>query len=399
MTDRYLEKLADVLVYYSLGEVDFKKEWKEGKKRLQIVYEHPADPLVKLVCERIWKMGGHVFAEMKPSWYSSNFYEYASDDVIRSKPAFEEKKLRYIAARLYILSEENTKAMAMADPKRRASYAKAVEKYGERAMEVDERGDFKIPWCVTAFPTNGYAQDMVMPLDKYTELVWDLMLLNEGDPVAAWKTIGKREQELIDGVLGGAKNIGIYSKDGTNLTMSVEGHKWIKSDGKRNFPSGEIFNAPRKDSVNGIVKFFELPQYDHGGPEVSGITVRFENGKVVEYQADAGQDYLKSFFEDNEGTKCLGEIALGDNPKVTKISKQILFDEKMGGTVHMAFGMAYSLHVIGDGDKSQLNKSVRHWDMIKDMRNEGSYVLVDDRYKLVWDSKAGYWTAEDLKTS
>ena len=397
MTDPYLEKLANVLVDYSLGEIDFAHAWKNGQKRLLITYEPPADELAKLVTERVLDKGGNVFVDVLPSWYQYTYYTKASQVVLDSRPEEALKKLDHVAARLYIRSESNTRSLATVDPSRIAMRNKAIKPYKDRAYEVDDKGNFVIPWCVTLFPTKAYAQDMGMPYDEYREYVWKVMLLDQNDPIKAWQTVAEKQEELKKKVLDGSRTFRIVDEeDETHLTARVEGHRWIKSEGKRNFPSDEIFNAPRRDSVYGGITFPKLPQYYRSGPEVSGLKLTFKDGKLVDWEAKVGQDYLDKFLTKNPGATCLGEVALGLHPKIQRISKQVLFDEKIGGTVHMALGSAYRLHVLGDEDKSQLNESPVHWDMIRDMRKPSAYVIVDDKYKLTWDSVTGRWRVQEL---
>jgi len=396
MPDPYLKKLADTLANYSLGEVDFAKAWKNGQKRLLITYEPPADELAKLVTEIILEKEGNVFLDITPSWYRHTYHSKASDAVLNSKPLAALKKVDHIAARLFIRSESNTRSMATVGPSRIMMRLAALKPYKDVIYEVDSKGDFLIPWCVTLFPTEAYAQDMDMPYDEYRDYVWKTMLLDYDEPAKAWQTVSEKQDELERKVLDGCKTFRMVDEeDQTDLFMSVEGHRWIKSDGKRNFPSDEIFNAPRKDSVEGVVTFPKLPQYYRSGPEVSGIKLKFEKGEVVEWEARVGQDYMDNFLTKNVGAKHLGEIAFGLHPRIQRISKQILFDEKIGGTVHMAFGSAYKLHVLGKGDKSQLNDSPIHWDMIRDMRKPSSYVLIDEKYKLTWDSGTALWTVQE----
>ncbi len=399
MVDPYLEKLADILVDYSLGEVDFTEAWENGQKRLMITYEPIADELARLVTERVLDRGGNVLLDVVPSWYQYTYYTRASETVLKSRPEEALKRLDHVAARLFVRSETNTRSLATVDPKRIALRNTAVKPYRDRAYEVDDKGDFLIPWCVTLFPTEAYAQDIGMPYSEYRGYVWRVMLLDHDDPIKAWQEVSEKQEELKKNVLEGSRTVRIVDEeDETDLRVSVEGHRWITSEGKRNFPSDEIFNAPRKDSVQGVITFPKLPQYYsvRAGPEVSGIKLTFKDGKVVDWKAKVGQDYLNKFFKENPGATSLGEVALGLHPGIQRISKQILFDEKIGGTVHIAFGFAYGLHVLGDGDKSQLNESSVHWDMIRDMRKPSAYVVIDEKHKLTWDGTIGRWVVSSM---
>jgi aminopeptidase len=399
MTDPYLEKLAGILVDYSLGEIDFSEAWKNGQKRLMVTYEPPADELARLATERVLDKGGNVFLDVVPSWHPYTFYTRASETVLKSRPEEALKRLDHVAARLSIRSETNTRSLATVGSKRIATRNTAIKTYRDRAYEVDAKGNFLIPWCVTLFPTEAYAQDMGMPYNEYRDYVWKVMLLDRDKPIKAWQAVTEKQGKLKKNVLDGSRTVRIVDEeDETDLRISVEGHRWITSEGKRNFPSDEIFNAPRKDFVEGVITFPKLPQYYRSGPEVSRIELTFKDGKVVDWKAKVGQDYLENFFRENPGATNLGEVALGLHPGIQRISKQILFDEKIGGTVHVAFGSAYRLHVLGDGDKSQLNESSVHWDMIRDMRKPSAYVVIDEKRKLTWDGEVGRWVVHNVRS-
>lgn len=397
MTDPYLERLARTLLDYSLGAIDFAKVWRDGQKRLVITYEPVADELVKLITEMVFDRGGNVFLDMTPSWYNVTFHSKASDAVLTSNPVFLLKRADHVAARLFIRSESNTRSMATVDPSKISMRRAALKSYNEVLYRVDDAGNFVVPWCVTLFPTEAYAQDMGLPFGEYREYVWKAMLLDYENPTEAWQSVSKKQDELKKKVLDGCETFRLVDEaDQTDLVMSVQGHRWLKSDGKVNFPSDEIFSAPRKYSVEGTVTFPSLPQYYKGGPEVSGIKLKFAKGEAVEWEARVGQDYLDSFLTKNAGAKYLGEIAIGLNPRIQRISKQILLDEKIGGTVHIALGWAYRLHAPADDTKSQLNDSSIHWDIIRDMRKPSCHIMIDEKYKLKWDTSISLWTIQEI---
>lgn len=395
MVDPNVEKLADIILDYSFEMVDFGEAWKKNKKRLWLRYRSPADELAQTLTQKVFDRGGNIFLDENPSWMDYEFYTRASDEVLKGSSDYHLYKLKHTAARLVILSDSNTKTLANVKPERRTMWSKAMKSYSDLAMKVDEKGHFLIPWCGVMYPTEAYAQDMSMALGECREYIWRAMYLDEKDPIKKWRDVAREQRKMISEVLSKANRITIVDEaDDTELEMSVEGHRWIVSDGHVNFPSDEIFNAPKKTSVNGILTLPSLPQYDHGSPEVKGLWLRFKNGKVIEWNADAGKDYLDDFLTKNPGANYLGEVALGRHPRIDRISKQILLDEKMGGTIHFALGRAYGLHVLGGGDKSGLNQSVRHWDLIRDMRKPTTYVGIDDKLKLVWDQKTTQWVAE-----
>jgi len=395
--DPNLERLADLILDFSFERVDFRKAWKDNARRLWLRYKSPADELARVLTEKIFDRGGNVFLDQIPSWQDYTYFTKASNDVLKGSPDYFLYKLNHSAARLVILSDSNTKSLANVKPGKRTMVSHARRPFINAAMEVDIEGNFKTPWCGAIFPTEAYAQDMSMELHECQEYIYRSMYLDSENPVKIWREIAQDQRKMISNVLSKAKYITIVDEaDDTNLRMSVEGHRWIVSDGHVNFPSDEIFNAPRKFSVNGVLTLPSLPQYDHGGPEVKGIRLEFEKGKIIKWDAEAGKDYLDEFLTKNPGGNYLGEVALGRHPRIDRISKQILLDEKMGGTVHFALGRAYQLHILGEKDKSNLNQSARHWDLIRDMRKNTAYIKLDDENKLVWDKNAGKWLTHEL---
>ncbi|MCW4055793.1 MAG: aminopeptidase [Candidatus Bathyarchaeota archaeon] len=397
MADPHLEKLAAILVDYSFDMVDFGEAWKKDKKRLWLRFMPAANELAEVITEIILDRGGHVFLEQTPTWWNYTFFSRASKDALKGDYDHRLYKLKNSAARLVILSSANTKSLANVKPERRTLWSKSVRPYSDMAMKVDAEGNFVTPWCGVVFPTQAYAQDMGMALAECRDYLYKAMYLDAEDPVEKWRHVAADQENMIRKVLAPAKTLTITDEaDDTKLEMSVEGHRWVISDGHVNFPSDEIFNAPQKDSVNGVITLPTLPQSDHGGPEVRGVWLKFRSGKVVEWDADVGKAYLDDFLKENPGTDHLGEVAFGRHPRIDRISKQILLDEKMGGTVHFALGRAYGSHVLGDGDRSGLNQSVRHWDLIRDMRKPTAYVQVDDSFTLSWDLKVGKWVASPI---
>ncbi len=397
LTRTHIRRLADILLDYSFGMVDFGKAWREDKKRLWLRYKPAADGLAQVIAESVFSRGGNVFLEQRPSWWDYTFFTSASDDVLSQCPDDYLYKLEHAAARLVILSDSNTQALANVKPEKRTMWSRASKPYSDLAMKVDNQGNFLTPWCGVIFPTEAYAQDMGMSLLECREYVYRAMYLDAENPKMKWQQVARDQQEMIQQVLNKSSQITIVDEaDDTCLEMSVDGHRWIISDGHVNFPSDEIFNAPRKTSVNGILTIPSLSQYDHGGPEVKGIWLKFMDGKAVEWSADVGQTYLDEFLTKNPGANYLGEFAFGRHPLINKISKQILLDEKIGGTIHLALGRAYGLHVLEGKDRSTLNQSARHWDLIRDMRKPTAYIKIGDELKVSWNQADCKWNAENV---
>lgn len=230
-------------------------------------------------------------------------------------------------------------------------------------------------WSLTIYPTSAYAQDADMSTDEFAQFLASSMFLDQPDPVAAWRELSTRQQVLIDW-LSQRSELHITGP-GTDLRMNVGGHHWVNSDGKRNFPSGEVFTGPVEDSAEGHVHFSYPVVTD--GREIADIRLRFESGKVVDATASKNEQYLIDSLDTDDGARRLGEIAFGTNFGISRFTKNILLDEKIGGTMHMALGAGYP-------ETGNSNTSAIHWDMICDLRAggqatlDGEVVLKDGEY-------------------
>ena len=201
----------------------------------------------------------------------------------------------------------------------------------------------------------------------FAEFVHRACKLDQPDPVAAWRALAAEQQRLIDW-LDGKSEIHLRGPE-ADLRLSVAGRTWINADGRKNFPDGEVFTGPVEDSVDGRVRF-SFPVVT-AGREIVDVRLRFEHGKVVDATAAQNEEYLHRVLETDEGAKTLGEFAFGTNFGIDRFTKNILFDEKIGGTVHMAVGQGYP-------ETGSANQSAVHWDLICDLRRGGE-VDVDGR--------------------
>jgi aminopeptidase len=215
-----------------------------------------------------------------------------------------------------------------------------------------------------------------MSLSEYEDFVFGAGLLDHPDPVASWKKVSERQQRLVD-FLQGKRDYHVTAANGTDLRMSVAGRTWVNCDGHENFPDGEVFTGPVLDSVNGVVNF-SFPAVHHGR-EVQDVRLRFKDGKVVDARASKGEDFLISMLDMDGGSRLLGECAIGTNFGITRYTRNTLFDEKIGGTVHFALGAGYP-------ETGNANESGLHWDMVVDLRAggrveiDGHAVNVDGRF-------------------
>jgi aminopeptidase len=272
-----------------------------------------------------------------------------------------------IDARLAIQAPENTTALAAVDPARLTRAARARVPIREAAMRAR--------WCGTLWPTPAGAQQAGMGTGQFAAFVERALFLDRDDPVAAWGELRDRQARLIER-LSAADELRIEA-EGTDLRLSVKGRTWVNSDGKRNMPSGEVFTGPLEDSAQGVIRY-SIPASPNG-VEVRDVVLRFEQGRVVEATAAAGQAYLRETLATDPGASRLGEIGIGTNFGIDRPVGTILFDEKIGGTVHLAVGSSYP-------ETGGVNESAVHWDMICDLRTGGTLsadgvdVMVDGEF-------------------
>jgi aminopeptidase len=268
---------------------------------------------------------------------------------------------------LTIQAPENTSELAGVDPARQARAARTRAPVRELAMQRR--------WCGTLWPTPAGAQQARMSTGDFAALVQRALFLDRDDPVAAWGELRARQAGLIDR-LAGASELRIEA-EGTDLRLSVAGRTWVNSDGRRNMPSGEVFTGPVEDSAEGHIRF-TIPSSPRG-VAVEGIELEFRAGRVVEARADRGEAYLRETLATDPGASALGEIGIGTNFGIDRPVGAILFDEKIGGTVHLAVGRSYP-------ETGGVNESAVHWDMICDLRAggrlsaDGATLLADGRF-------------------
>jgi aminopeptidase len=350
VTDPRYAKLARVLVEYCL---DVQK-----KDVVLIRGGFPTQPLVTEVYREALKAGGHPVTRLALPSASEIYYTTAKKHQLEFVSPIIEFEIEHIDKLLAIRGTTNTKSLTNVDPEKQTTVARAGAALRQRYQDRVAAGE--IEWCVTQFPCDSSAQDAEMSLEEYEDFVLRACLVHKSDPVAAWKSI-RRKQAKYCRHLDQVKKIRIVKKD-TDITMAVAGRKWINSDGRNNMPSGEIFTGPIEDSVEGKIAFTFPACY--GGREVHDVQLTFEKGKVVKATASKGQDFLFSTLDTDEGSRFVGEIAVGTNYAIAQFTKNTLFDEKIGGTIHMAVGSSYP-------KSGGQNKSAIHWDMVADMRDGG----------------------------
>jgi aminopeptidase len=345
MREERLVKLARVLVDYSV-------EAGEGE---QVVVSGgvAAEPLIKEVYARLLDVGAIPIPQVSLPGMQELFFGHARELHYEKTPPVVRSIYEGADGFISIMAPQNTRALAAVDPRKQQALSKRDKALQEIVLGKDR-------WALTLFPTDALAQESEMSLADYEEFVFEAMALNEDDPVKYWREKAKKQGRLMER-LEQADEIRI-SGPGTDLTLSVKGRKFLNGDGKKNMPCGEIFTGPVEDSANGEVTF-SIP-VAVAGREVSGVKLRFEGGEVVESSAEKGEEYLNTMLDADEGARYLGELGIGTNYGIPWATKNILFDEKLGGTVHLAVGRSYEQ----TGGK---NESSVHWDLICDLREGG----------------------------
>jgi aminopeptidase len=311
-----------------------------------------AEELLVALHAAILHRGAWPLVRMSPSALDRNFYRYAQDRHLDGFAPFDLTELEAIDSRVRIDAPANTAALADVDPAviARAATARAPVQEARLARR----------WCGTIWPTAALAQMASMGDDEYREFVTAALFLGHEDPVAAWRALSADQARLVNR-LATADTIRIEA-DGTDVTLGVAGRTWINSDGRRNMPSGEVFTGPHERSANGTVRF-TVPTGPRG-VTVTGVTLTFRDGEVVDNRAERGGDYLTAALATDDGARFLGELGIGTNAGIDRATGHILLDEKMAGTVHLALGRSYP-------ETGATNQSALHWDLICDLRDGG----------------------------
>jgi len=362
LADIRVLKYAKILVEHSTRVVP--------GDRILVEATTAAEPLVRELFIQILERGGipHpmiALPGMMPFSQDELYLTYAKDTQLDFVPTFYKTAYDQFEGRIRIHSATNTRGTTNIDPEKSQRRGKALSPITEAQMRRGAEGKFK--WVTTLYPTDGYAQDAGMSLKEYEDFVFGAVHAYEEDPIAYWNSTATAQQQAIDFLSD--KNQIVLRGPNVDLTLSIKGRKFENSIGVFNMPDGEIFTGPVEESVNGWVKFTYPAIY--GGVAVEGAELTFSNGRVETAKAEKNQDYLLKMLESDSGSRYLGEFAIGTNKDITQFTGNILFDEKIGGSFHMALGAGYP-------ETGSKNKSAIHWDMICDLRKD-SEILADSQ--------------------
>jgi len=364
MRDQRVDALARILVRYSTRV-------KKGDV-CSIASTTAAEPLVQAIYDEVLRAGGLPIMQLQTSGAQAAFYELAADEQLDWVPPTTEWSVENADVHISVMASLNTRELSDADPKKQARHQKARKQIMETSMRRAAEDAYR--WSLTLFPTHAYASEAGMSLPAYEDFYYAACLALDGDPVTAWNRQSEEVRRLTEWIQG-RKEVRVQA-EGTDITLGVAGRNWIPCVGEHNMPDGEFFTGPVEDAVNGHISFSFPASY--GGRTVSGVCLRFEDGKVVDATAEQGEAFLHEMLDTDAGARRLGELGIGTNFGIATGTKEILLDEKIGGTVHMAVGMSYP-------ESGGTNSSAVHWDMVCDLRKGGSITV--DGQELQRDGK------------
>ena len=357
MTDYRVQKFATILVDHSIRC--------QTGDRVLIEATTLAEPLVRELYSLILDRGGQPHLALAFPDQEEIFMAHAADHQLDFIPTFQNLAYESFEARIRIGSMANTRAMSGVDPSRLARRQKALAPILRTQMKRGAEGSLK--WVSTLFPTTAYAMEAEMALHDYENFVYRACHADETtpDPAAYWRGVDERQRRIIDRLQGHDQVV--LRGPNVDLSLSIKERIFLNSAGRHNMPDGEVYTGPVEASVNGWVRYTYPAVYQ--GRVVEGVALTFENGKVVNATAEKYQDLLLKMLDIDPGARYLGEFAIGTNFEIDRSTKNILFDEKIGGSFHTALGAGYP-------ETGSLNKSLIHWDMICDMKTDAE-ILVD----------------------
>ncbi len=348
------EKYAKLIVDYSLS-------LKEGDRFL-IKGSYIAQPLIQEVYKQALLKGAHPETSISINGLSKIFYDNAGDHQLKDISPISKYIYENYDALLNIESPFNLKELQNVDPAKKQTAAIARTDLNKIFMQRSATNDLR--WTLCVFPTDSQAQEAGMSIDEYEHFVYSACMLYEDNPVEKWNQLRDKQQRIVD-FLNGKDKIH-YKSDHVDVTFSTAGRIWLNSAGTHNMPSGEVFSSPVEDSVNGKIRFSYPGIFM--GQEIEDISLEVKDGLIEKWTAGKGQQLLDKVFE-IEGTRRFGEVAIGNNYGIQKFTRNMLFDEKIGGTIHMAVGATYP-------ETGGKNESSVHWDLVADM-NTNSQITAD----------------------
>ena len=350
MSDIRLQKLAHLLVNYSgaVKKDDF----------VLVTCDDVAEPWMREVVKEAIKKGAHVETMLSSDDVNNIVLNYSSDEQLLKEHYMTRVALEKADVWLSAWATKNTKINSNVPSHKLQLAAKGATSW--RKIYSERMGNGSLRWCGTQFPTYADAQEASMSLSEYEDFVYGAGLMDADDPIAEWKKVSAKQEKWVK-YLDTKSEVHIIS-EGTDILVNVKGRKWQNCDGRVNFPDGEVFTSPVDDKINGHITF-SFPGI-YMGKEIEGIRLEVKDGKVVKAEAKKGEDLLAQLLSVDEGASRFGEVAIGTNYGIKKFTRNMLFDEKIGGTIHMALGDSMP-------EAGGINSSTIHWDMLCDMTKGG----------------------------
>jgi aminopeptidase len=364
VTDPRVGRLAELIVHYSLGL--------QPGKVLRIDAPPVAAPLAAALYREALRAGAHPYVDVHLERLPELLLAEGNDEQLAFVSPIARAEVDLVDAIVTVWAESNTRALSRADADRHQRLIASEQQLARRRWARMSAGE--LDWCGVLFPTEAHAQDAEMSLEEYERFVFRACHVEEpGDPVAHWRGVRAELRRRAE-TLGQARELRLVGP-GTDLRLGVDGRRWQAADGRQNMPDGEVYTSPLETVTEGEISF-AFPALFRGR-EVGDIHLRFEGGAVVQAEAGRGGEYLDALLALDEGARRLGEVAFGLNYEIDRFTQNTLFDEKIGGTMHVALGSSFE-------DLGGQNTSMLHWDLVCDLR-EGGEVYADG--ELVW--KAG----------
>ncbi len=351
MADPRMQKLADILVNYStkVKPGDWVMVWPNTV----------ALPLAREVYRCVLHAGGNPSLRLDDDDLNEVFMAEASDEQLQWVSPVTSVSVSQVNVMIRLNAAHNTRVLMGVDPAKSRTHQAArreiMEIYHKRAASKDLR------WVTTQYPCHAHAQEADMSLHEYEDFIYHATFADQSDPVARWQAVHDQQRHWVDW-LKGKREVRVQGPN-VDLTLSIAERSFINSDGENNMPSGEIYTSPVEDSAAGWIRF-TYPAVRQGRA-VEDVSLEFKAGKVVAADAEKNAEYLNTMLDSDEGARFLGEFAIGTNYAIQRFTKNMLFDEKIGGTIHLALGSGFP-------EAGGINKSTLHWDMVCDMRTDST---------------------------
>jgi aminopeptidase len=370
MADAYLDQLAEMLVHYSLAV--------QRGQIVSITGPPVAEPLLAAVYRQVLGVGGHPLLIMVSEACQEVLYREGSRDQMAFVNPLEQREIEIVDAAVHVLASHQERWLADINTERPAFLRHARRPLVDRFLKRAASGELR--WVATLYPCATAAQEAAMPVQDYQALILRGCFLDQRRPLDAWHLQSMRQARLM-AALRETRELRLVTTAGTDLRLQITGRHWVNGDGHTNLPDGEIFTGPVEDATQGVLCCTGPIFY--AGREIRGIRLVFADGRVVQARADCGQDLLETILHQDPGASILGEVGLGCNHAIDRLTGQPLLDEKMGGTFHVALGRAYA-------ETGARNPSALHWDLLGDLRQggrveaDGQVVSESGKFVAIW---------------